>query len=89
MNSSSEASAFPLAMAGENATVRVIAILGGAGLARRVTEMGLNVGCELTVLQRQNAGLVVTRGETRFALGDGVAHKIMVCEIRSEPEITT
>ncbi|WP_333874952.1 FeoA family protein [Methylobacter sp.] len=81
MNATSGSRAFPLSMAGENAAVRVVAILGGAGLARRVSEMGLNVGCELIVLQRQNAGLVVMRGETRFALGDGIAHKIMVCEI--------
>jgi len=81
MSAASGSPSFPLAMAGENATVRVVAILGGAGLVRRVTGMGLNVGCELTVRQRQSAGLVVTRGETRFALGDGVAHKIMVCEI--------
>ena len=43
-----------------------------------MTEMGLNVGAELLVCQRQGGGLVVMRGETRFALGGGIAHKIMV-----------
>lgn len=65
-------------MADEGARVRVVALKGGAGLDRRMTEMGLNVGAELVVRQRQGGGLVVTRGETRFALGGGMAHKIMV-----------
>ena len=67
---------FPLMMADEGA--RVVALNGGAGLDRRMTEMGLNVGAELVVRQRQGGGLVVMRGETRFALGGGMAHKIMV-----------
>ncbi|MDD3529661.1 MAG: FeoA family protein [Gallionellaceae bacterium] len=69
---------FPLSLADEGARVRVVALRGGAGLDKRVTEMGLNVGCELVVRQRQGGGLVVMRGETRFALGGGMAHKILV-----------
>ena len=65
-------------MADEGARVRVVALNGGAGLDRRMTEMGLNVGAELVVRQRQGGGLVVMRGETRVALGGGMAHKIMV-----------
>lgn len=72
------ASCFPLMMANEGAKVRVVALKGGAGLDRRMMEMGLNVGAELVVRQRQGGGLVVMRGETRFALGGGMAHKIMV-----------
>ena len=69
---------FPLGMATEGARVRIVALRGGAGLDKRMTEMGLNVGGELTVRQRQGGGLVVSRGETRFALGGGMAHKVMV-----------
>ncbi len=72
------ASCFPLMMADEGGRVRVVALKGGAGLDRRMTEMGLNVGAELIVRQRQGGGMVVMRGETRFALGGGMAHKIMV-----------
>lgn len=71
-------SAYPLMMADEGARVRVVALMGGAGLERRMTEMGLNIGAELVVRQRQGGGLVVMRGETRYALGGGMAHKIMV-----------
>jgi len=65
-------------MAEEGTAVRVVALRGGHVLDRRMTEMGLNVGCELTVRQRQGSGVVVTRGEARFALGNGMAHKVMV-----------
>lgn len=70
--------AYPLMMADEGARVRVVGLMGGHGLERRMTEMGLNFGAELVVRQRQGGGLVVMRGETRFALGGGMAHKIMV-----------
>jgi ferrous iron transport protein A len=75
---------FPLSMADEGARVRIVALRGGAGLDKRMTEMGLNVGGEITVRQRQGGGgLVVSRGETRFALGGGMAHKIMVERVTS------
>jgi ferrous iron transport protein A len=66
-------------MASEGARVRVVALRGGAKLDKRMTEMGMNVGSELTIRQRQGGGgLVVSRGQTRFALGGGMAHKVMV-----------
>ena len=74
-------SCFPLMMADEGARVRVVALKGGAGLDRRMTEMGLNVGAELVVRQREGGGVVVMRGETRYALGCGMAHKIMVAPV--------
>jgi ferrous iron transport protein A len=49
-----------------------------------MTEMGLNVGAELVVALRQGGGVVVMRGETRFALGGGMAHKIMVAPAKTD-----
>jgi ferrous iron transport protein A len=69
---------FPLAMAQEGDQVKVFLLRGGKGLEMRLTSLGLNVGSELTVSQRQGGNLVVIRGETRLALGTGMAHKIMV-----------
>jgi ferrous iron transport protein A len=46
-----------------------------------MTEMGLNVGAKLVVRQREGGGVVVMRGETRFALGGGMAHRIMVAPL--------
>ncbi|WP_078119699.1 FeoA family protein [Thiosocius teredinicola] len=69
---------FPLAMAGEGDRVSIFLLRGGKGLEMRLTSLGLNVGSELLVSQRQGGSLVVIRGETRIALGAGMAHKIMV-----------
>lgn len=74
-------SSFPLSMADEGRHVRVVALKGGAGLDRRMTEMGLNIGANLIVRQREGGGVVVMRGETRFALGGGMAHRIMVAPL--------
>lgn len=71
---------FPLMMADVGARVRVVALRAGV-LDQRLTEMGLNVGAELTVCQREGSGVVVMRGETRIALGGGMAHKIMVATL--------
>lgn len=70
--------AIPLLMADEGARVRVVALRNGAGFNKRMTEMGLNVGAELVIRQREAGGVVVMRGETRYALGGGMAHRIMV-----------
>ena len=69
---------FPLAMAREGERVRISALRGGKGMEMRLTALGLNVGSDLVVSQHQGGNLVVLRGETRLALGKGMAHKIMV-----------
>jgi len=69
---------FPLAMAQEGEQVRIFLLRGGKGLEMRLTSLGLNVGSDLTVAQHQGGNLVVIRGETRIALGAGMAQKIMV-----------
>ncbi|ADC62460.1 FeoA family protein [Allochromatium vinosum] len=72
------AKTFPLAMAGEGERVRIQTLQGGKGLAKRLTELGLNPGTEVCIVTRQGGGLVVARGETRLALGCGMAVKILV-----------
>lgn len=74
----SVARTFPLAMAGEGERVRIQSLQGGKGLAKRLTELGLNPGTEVRIVARQGGGLVVARGETRLALGCGMAVKISV-----------
>lgn len=69
---------FALAMADEGQSVRVVDLRAGRNLQRRLTDLGLNIGSELCVVQRQGSGLVVSRGETRVAVGGGMAMKIMV-----------
>jgi ferrous iron transport protein A len=78
MTSDSTAKSFPLTMAGEDARLSVVALRGGKGLMLRLTELGLNVGAEIRVVQRQGGGLLVARGEARIAIGAGMAAKILV-----------
>ncbi|EGV31267.1 FeoA family protein [Thiorhodococcus drewsii AZ1] len=72
---------FPLMMASDGEQVRIQSLLGGKGLVMRLTELGLNQGTELRIIQRQGGGLVVARGEIRIALGGGMATKILVTAI--------
>ena len=75
---------FPLSMADEGRHVLVVALKGGSGLDRRMTEMGLNVGAKLVVRQREGGGVVAD--ETRrpalagagFLLGNLGAHGIHI-----------
>ncbi len=69
---------FPLAMAQEGEKVKVFLLRSGKNLERRLISLGLNVGSELIVSQRHGGNVVVIRGETRLALGTGMAQKIMV-----------
>ncbi len=73
-----QASAYPLALAQEGERVKIRLLRGGKGLEMRLTSLGLNIGSELSVAQRQGNTLVVIRGETRLALGAGMAQKIIV-----------
>lgn len=73
--------ALPLSMANEGDRVKVVGLLAGMGLSRKVTEMGLNVGAEIEVRQREKGAVIVARAETRYAIGAGMAHKIMVIPI--------
>lgn len=69
---------FPLSMASEGVPVRIHALQGGKGFSLRLTELGLNIGAQIAIVQRQGGGVLIARGETRIALGGGVAAKILV-----------
>jgi ferrous iron transport protein A len=73
-----DAKPFPLSMADEGALVRIHTVRAGRGLVQRLTDLGLNIGGEIRIVQRQGAGLLVARGEGRIALGAGMAAKILV-----------
>ena len=77
-NETLDVAPFPLAMAQPGERVKISLLRAGKGLDKRLTSLGLNVGSELTVSQREGGNLVVLRGETRLAVGAGMAHKIMV-----------
>ncbi|MCG5515450.1 MULTISPECIES: FeoA family protein [unclassified Ectothiorhodospira] len=69
---------YALTMAQEDQTVRVVALRAGRNLDRRLTELGIHIGSELRVVQRQGNALVVSRDNARIAIGAGMAMKILV-----------
>ena len=69
---------FPLSMADVGTQVKIIRHRGGQGLDKRLTSMGLHIDCKIEILQRMGSSLVVAGNQSRFALGAGMAGKIMV-----------
>lgn len=69
----------PLTLIEPNREVTLMAVHGGRGLRRRLTDMGLNEGMSLRVVQAQTTGpCVIAVGDTRLMLGHGMAQKIFV-----------
>ena len=82
MNNSNTSQAFPLGMASEGEIVKIVSVVGGKNLVKRLTAMGIMADTQLKILQRQKGtGLVLARGETRLALGVGMANKILVVPV--------
>ena len=69
---------FALGLAAVGQSVRIVSLRAGRNLNHRMTDLGLNVGSTVEVVQRQGAGLIVARGTVRVAVGGGMAMKIMV-----------
>jgi len=69
---------FALAMAAEGQPVRIVSLRAGRNMDRRLADLGLNIGSEISVVQRQGGGLIVARDAARVAVGAGMAMKILV-----------
>ena len=71
--------AIPLAGVATGAKATVVSLRGGGDFQSRVTSMGLFVGCQVEVLVGGSGGrMIVAVGDTRIALGHGMAEKVMV-----------
>ena len=82
MKSNTVVQAFPLLMAEVGKLVKVVGVMGGKSLAKRLIAMGLIEDTKVQVLYcHSGTGVVVACGETRLAVGSGVAHKIMVVPV--------
>ncbi|MCL7389184.1 MAG: ferrous iron transport protein A [Thaumarchaeota archaeon] len=70
----------PLSNIDEGKTVKIVKIVGGRGLIKRLYEIGLLPGAEIQVLRNSKHGPVIIRNNVSgtFSLGFGVAKKIMV-----------
>ena len=59
----------------------VVALMGGWQFQNRLVSMGINVGCEIEIVYSSNGRggpTLVATGETRLAVGHGMADKILV-----------
>ena len=68
----------PLADLAPGMSGRIVAVLGGRELSRKLLGLGLRVGSEVRVEHRRCRGLVVSAGETRIALGGSIVEKLLV-----------
>ncbi len=70
---------FPLALAVVGERLEIAGLRSGEGVERRLAAMGLRPGSRCEVVQNERpGGLVLRMGESRMALGMGMAHKILV-----------
>jgi len=69
----------PLSMAPFNTKLIVAGFRGGFGMQRRLADLGINIGMKISVLTPHRHGpLVVVMKGSRFAIGRGLAHHILV-----------
>ena len=70
---------FPLAMAQDGETVRIVSVRRGRNIQERLLSMGIQVDDVIEVVRCQNRGAVlISRENNRYALGGGMALKIHV-----------
>ena len=61
--------------------VKIVSLSAGRGVREHLLNMGLDVGLEIEVIRRGAPGpFLVAVKETRLAIGQGMAQKIMVRE---------
>ncbi|PDV99816.1 FeoA family protein [Candidatus Chloroploca asiatica] len=68
----------PLSLVEVGAYVRIVRFNGGMRSAHRLAELGVIPGTELTIITTHGGGMVIGIGDTRLALGRGLAHKVLV-----------
>lgn len=69
----------PLSRAPRGVTVRIVRLTGGHGMVRRLSDMGLHRGSEITVVRNEASGPLIVRCKgSRLALGRGVLDRVMV-----------
>ena len=72
----------PLFMAATGERLRIVSIRADRSTDLRLVELGLPIGQEITVLQRQHRGpMVVAAGDTRLALGFELCSKVFVTPV--------
>ncbi len=70
---------FPLILASEGETVKIVFVRGGRKKEERLMSMGLKVGDTIKIqISNPGGGKVVQAGETRYALNRSVSQSVTV-----------
>jgi ferrous iron transport protein A len=70
---------FPLCLADEGESVRIITARSGKKLHERLGSMGLQINDTVTVIKKQpGGGIIIEKSGSRYALGGGMSFKIYV-----------
>ncbi|ADE37320.1 FeoA family protein [Methanohalophilus mahii] len=77
-------SRMPLTMFPSGQTCRICDVCAGKGLKRRLVEMGLTPASIIQPLGCNRGSFLVSINGTRYALGKGMASKIMVQPVYEE-----
>jgi ferrous iron transport protein A len=68
-----------LAMIAAGEEVKLVNIIGGSVLRKRLADLGLNTGMALRVIQADPQGpMILGVKDSRIALGRGMAQKVIV-----------
>ena len=70
----------PLIFVKESKEVEVVSIEAGREAFIRLQEMGILPGARLKVIVNSNGPMIVGVGDSKFALGRGIASKIIIRE---------
>jgi len=75
----------PLSLTTIGDRVWVVEIRGGRRMVRRLTDLGIVQGMEITVVNRTESGsAIVGLPGCRIGIGAGMAHRVMVTTVRQE-----
>lgn len=75
----------PLAMMALGDRVWIVEIKGGHHMVRRLIDLGLTQGSEITVVSRTESGSVIVGFQScRIGLGAGIAHRVLVTTTQQE-----
>lgn len=69
----------PLATVSSGRRAKIVSIVSGRGLREHLINMGLDIGSEIEILRQGAPGpFLIAIKETRLAIGQGMADKIIV-----------
>jgi len=71
----------PLILANKNTEYEVVRISSGHGSFAKLLEMGIMPGAKLKVVYNAKGPIIVSINGSRYALGKGLASKIVVREV--------